>query len=121
MKFKKGKHLKMKKLFRGTGSILLCLAVLAAASCGSNSDVEDSLREELNQTQAQIEDLQETIEALQNDNQEQVEQQIAEQSQVEEEIVQNEENQEAANSEEEVPQILTNSFEWYENLSLIHI
>ena len=105
----------MKKLFRGTGSVLICLAVIAAASCGSNTDVEDSLREELNQTQAQIEDLQETIETLQSDNQEQVEQQIDEESQVEEEIVLNEENQEDTDSVEEVPQILTNSFVWYEN------
>ena len=105
----------MKKLFRGTGSVLICLAVIAAASCGSDTDVEDSLREELNQTQAQIEDLQETIETLQSDNQEQLEQQIAEESQVEEEIVLNEENQEDTNSVEEVPQILRNSFVWYEN------
>lgn len=103
--------------------VLLCVAVLLAASCGSNSNIEDALREELSQTQAQVEELQQNIQDLQQNTENQPVQVEESQDEIaQEELAENSDDQvEDSQDESEVDQImreemmLLRPYLWLEN------
>ena len=107
--------MKNQKTLNKKWKVILCIAILPAVSCGSNSNVENALRDELSQTQAQIEELQDSIETLQENRQEQVEEVEISQEDVDQGTVDSEDSGPSEPPEDEVPSILLDSFSWYEN------